>query len=84
MSSFSALVRPFYRPFSYRASRPTLGEKVVPIPQESLILSSPIVNGAVMFGRAKDQCGILVEPAPSHTIDPSDPVALPKFRNMIW
>lgn len=60
------------------------GEKVVPIPQEGLIVSSPMVNGAVMFGRAKNQCGVLIEPAPSHTIDPNDPVALPKFRNMIW
>ena len=60
------------------------GEKVVPIPQEGLIMSSPMVIGAVMFGREKNQCGILIEPAPSHAIDPTDPIALPKFRNMIW
>ncbi|EKM50221.1 uncharacterized protein PHACADRAFT_153694 [Phanerochaete carnosa HHB-10118-sp] len=60
------------------------GEKVVPIPQEGLIASSPMVHGAVMFGRARNQCGVLVEPSEGHAIDTNDAVALSVFRNMIW
>ena len=37
-----------------------------------------------MFGRGKNQCGILIEPRPEYAINPRDPVALPKFRNKIW
>lgn len=47
-------------------------------------MSSPVVAGAVMFGRGKNQCGILVEPRPEHAIDPSDTQALVTFRNQIW
>lgn len=61
-----------------------IGEKVVPIPQESLIASSPAVQSAVMFGRGKNQCGILVEPSPKHVIAPEDVQGLIRFRNMIW
>ncbi|KAH7890602.1 putative nonribosomal peptide synthetase [Phlebopus sp. FC_14] len=38
------------------------GEKAVPAPMESIITSSPILQGAVMFGRERNQVGILVEP----------------------
>ena len=43
-----------------------------------------MLTGAVMFGRAKNQCGILLEPAAQYAIDPNDKNELPKFRNMIW
>ena len=60
------------------------GMNVVPIPQEGVINASPLVGGAVMFGRGRTQCGILIEPAPEYAIDPNDPESLPEFRNKVW
>ena len=60
------------------------GEKVVPIPQEGRIGASPLAGGALMFGRARDQCGILIEPADGVYVDASDETSLAKFRNQIW
>ncbi|KZT20031.1 putative nonribosomal peptide synthetase [Neolentinus lepideus HHB14362 ss-1] len=60
------------------------GEKTVPGPMESTILSHPSIQGAVMFGRERDQVGILVEPKPQYAFDPSDKAALAAFRNKIW
>lgn len=62
----------------------SVGEKVVPIPQEGIITANPIVLGAVMFGRGRNQCGLLVEPRPEHAVDPNDPDALVAFRTKIW
>ena len=56
---------------------------VVPIPQEGIITASLMVNGAVMFGRGKTQCGILIEPRSGH--EPGEhETSLPEFRNKIW
>ncbi len=60
------------------------GEKIVPIPQEGHIVSSPLVAGAVMFGRGRPQAGIIVEPHPSHIVDTSDEAGIIAFRNKIW
>ena len=43
-----------------------------------------MVAGAVMFGRGRNQCGILIEPHSQYVIDPSDQSALVDFRNKIW
>lgn len=43
-----------------------------------------MVKGAVMFGRGREQAGILIEPAPQFEIDPNDEAALIDFRNKIW
>ncbi|GJE92564.1 acetyl-CoA synthetase-like protein [Phanerochaete sordida] len=59
-------------------------EKIVPIPQEGHITTSPMVSGAVMFGRGREQAGVLVEPTPKCAIDPGDDIALADFRNAIW
>ena len=56
----------------------------MPIPQEGAIVADPIVAGAVMFGRGKNQCGVLIEHRPEHAVDPHDPAALVEFRNKIW
>lgn len=66
------------------SNRRSLGEKVVPIPQEGIITASPLVSGAVMFGRGRNQCGLLVEPRPEHNVDPTDPDSLVAFRKKIW
>ena len=60
------------------------GEKTVPGPMEGVIMSSALVQGAVMFGRERNQVGVLLEPAPAHAIDPADEIALARFRNAIW
>lgn len=60
------------------------GEKVVPIPQEGLISSSPMASAAVMFGRGKNECGVLIEPSPAHTIDIDNITSVVQFRNEIW
>ncbi|KIJ16134.1 hypothetical protein PAXINDRAFT_76105 [Paxillus involutus ATCC 200175] len=62
------------------------GEKIVPTPIESIIRSSlsPLVKAALMFGRERNQVGILIEPHPEHAIDVNDEKAVVEFRNKIW
>jgi long-subunit acyl-CoA synthetase (AMP-forming) len=60
------------------------GEKVVPAPIESIINSSPLVKAALVFGRERNQVGILIEPRPEHAIDVNDEQAVVEFRNKIW
>ncbi|KAF7789161.1 hypothetical protein EIP86_000098 [Pleurotus ostreatoroseus] len=60
------------------------GEKIVPIPQEGHIMSDGMVAGAVMFGRGKNQSGILIEPHPDYAVDPKDEIAVAGFRNKVW
>ena len=56
----------------------------MPIPQERHLASHPLVADAVMFGRAKLQAGVLVDPAPQHLVDPNDMVAVSKYIDEIW
>ena len=56
----------------------------MPLPQEGRITADERVLGAVMFGRERDQCGVLIEPREPHAVDPTDPEALVAFRNKIW
>ncbi|EPQ57834.1 acetyl-CoA synthetase-like protein [Gloeophyllum trabeum ATCC 11539] len=60
------------------------GEKTVPSPMEGHILHNPLVQGTLMFGRGRDQVGILIEPHPAQAIDPKDEKAVIEFRNKIW
>ncbi|KAJ7626112.1 acetyl-CoA synthetase-like protein [Roridomyces roridus] len=55
------------------------GEKTVPGPMEDIILTSthPRIRGAVMFGRQRNQIGVLVEPA---TLVED----VEEFRNAFW
>jgi hypothetical protein len=55
------------------------GEKVVPAPMEKIIVSSPLVGGTLMFGRGRNQTGVLLEPRPG--VEVTD---LVEFRNKIW
>ena len=48
------------------------------------MLTSPLIQGAVMFGRSRLQPGILLEPSKGQEIDPNDEKELAKFRNAIW
>jgi long-subunit acyl-CoA synthetase (AMP-forming) len=60
------------------------GEKTVPTPMEGIIIGSPLLQGAVMFGRERNQVGVLVEPRPEHAVDVLDENAVAAFRNEIW
>ena len=65
-----------------RTDRP-IGEKIVPLPQEGRITSDVRISGAVMFGRGKSQCGILIEPRKEYALGPHDEVAIAKFKEDI-
>ena len=39
---------------------------------------------AIMFGRDRDQTGVLVELKPEFAIDPKNEKALAAVRNMLW
>ncbi|KAJ3994751.1 putative aminoadipate reductase [Lentinula boryana] len=60
------------------------GEKTVPAPFEDVVNKSPLIIGAIMFGRQRDQPGVLLEPSPENQIDVNDPAQLSSFRNKIW
>lgn len=86
-SSSSAPVRPPSRlPAPLPLTHARTGEKVVPLPQEGVLLANTTVPllSAVMFGREKNQVGVLLEPRPGHEVDGTDAAALSAFRNKIW
>lgn len=60
------------------------GEKTVPGPMESIINSSPMVEGVVMFGRQRNQVGILIEPRPEYRVDTRNDQAVQAFRDKVW
>ncbi|KAH7913622.1 putative aminoadipate reductase [Hygrophoropsis aurantiaca] len=60
------------------------GEKTVPAPMEGVIGANPIVGGTAMFGRERNQVGILIEPRPGYEIDIDDQKQVAEFRNKIW
>lgn len=60
------------------------GEKTNPGPLENMLMHDPHVKGAVMFGRGRFYCGVLVEPKEEYAFDPSDTNKLAEFRNLIW
>lgn len=60
------------------------GEKTVPGPMEDIMTASPLVIGAVMFGRERNQVGVLIEPNPQYKLDSKDEEQIAKFRNSLW
>ncbi|KAG1750096.1 putative aminoadipate reductase [Suillus lakei] len=60
------------------------GEKTVPAPMESIIGANPYVNGTVIFGRGRNQVGILIEPRAGCEFDVDDEKHLSEFRNRVW
>ncbi|KAJ7339755.1 hypothetical protein DFH08DRAFT_915701 [Mycena albidolilacea] len=60
------------------------GEKTVPGPMQDIIMSSPDIIGAVMFGRERPQAGVLIETTPELQIDVHDATQLDELRNKIW
>lgn len=60
------------------------GEKTTPTPMENVIKSSGLAQDVVMFGRERNQTGILIEPRPSEVINVDDLDQVATFRNKIW
>ncbi|KAJ3994744.1 putative aminoadipate reductase [Lentinula boryana] len=60
------------------------GEKTVPHPIEYAVMRSPLIREAVMFGRQRNQAGILIEPSPGNEIDVDNENEVSQFRNKIW
>lgn len=44
----------------------------------------PLVQDSIVFGNGKFQNGVLVQPTPESSIDPSNEGAVAMFRNLIW
>lgn len=51
---------------------------------ESILVQDPLVQAVVMFGNGRVNAGVLVEPVPEHSFDPTDQQKLATFRAMIW
>ncbi|KAJ6514511.1 hypothetical protein C8R47DRAFT_962145, partial [Mycena vitilis] len=60
------------------------GEKTVPGPMEDTMVAHPLIAGAVMFGRERNQVGVLIEPTPRYNVDPEDEQQVAEYRNLIW
>ncbi|KAF8215639.1 hypothetical protein K438DRAFT_1926187 [Mycena galopus ATCC 62051] len=60
------------------------GEKTVPGPMEDIMLASQFITGAVMFGRERNQIGVLIEPAQQYELELTDEQQIVNFRNLIW
>ncbi|KZT66300.1 acetyl-CoA synthetase-like protein [Daedalea quercina L-15889] len=60
------------------------GEKTNPGPLESMLNQDPHVQASVMFGRARFQAGVLVDPKPQFKFDPANEKQVAEFRNKIW
>ncbi|KAE9392236.1 putative aminoadipate reductase [Gymnopus androsaceus JB14] len=60
------------------------GEKTVPQPFEECVIKSPLITGVVMFGRQRDQPGVLLEPSSGNEVDINDQAQVSGFRNKIW
>ncbi|KAJ7052189.1 acetyl-CoA synthetase-like protein [Mycena amicta] len=62
------------------------GEKVVPGPMEDIINASPLIAGAVMFGRERNHVGLLVEPSASYDrqVKLKAPLDVEAFRTAVW
>ncbi|KAJ7641940.1 male sterility protein-domain-containing protein, partial [Roridomyces roridus] len=86
-SSPSSLVEPhaFIRPLPslHRWSTVSLSSRPRRTPSRTHD-ESPYIRGAIMFGRERNQIGVLIEPHPQQKVDPSDEKQLAEFRNLIW
>ncbi|KAG5723416.1 L-aminoadipate-semialdehyde dehydrogenase large subunit [Termitomyces sp. T112] len=60
------------------------GEKTIPGPMEVIITSNPLVQEAIIFGRERDQTGVLIELRSGRNLDIGDHTELARLRNQIW
>ncbi|KAF8655498.1 hypothetical protein AX16_003028 [Volvariella volvacea WC 439] len=60
------------------------GEKTVPAPMEDVITSNPMVQATILFGRAHDIIGALIELTSAYQVDPSDAAAIEDVKTKLW
>ncbi|KAF5351512.1 hypothetical protein D9758_007194 [Tetrapyrgos nigripes] len=60
------------------------GEKTNPGPIESILVTDPNIDGAIMFGRSKFYAGVIIAPSPDKVFDPQDTEKLAEYRSLIW
>ncbi|KAE9392424.1 acetyl-CoA synthetase-like protein [Gymnopus androsaceus JB14] len=60
------------------------GEKTVPQPFEECVNKSPLITAVVMFGRQRDQPGVLLEPSSGNEVGMNDQAQVSDFRNKLW
>ncbi|KAF8959299.1 hypothetical protein BDZ97DRAFT_1922992 [Flammula alnicola] len=58
--------------------------KTNPLPIENMIVKSPYISAAVMFGRARFQPGVLILPPSDYILDRSDRNHLDDYLSLIW
>jgi hypothetical protein len=51
---------------------------------EAGLTSSPYISGAVMFGRARFQTGVLIAPSSEHKFGTTDVERTKEYINLIW
>ena len=49
-----------------------------------MLNQDPLIESAVIFGRGRFQCGVLVQPSREHAFDSSDTEKLIQYRKGIW
>ncbi|KAF8160222.1 hypothetical protein K438DRAFT_1985842 [Mycena galopus ATCC 62051] len=59
-------------------------EKTVPGPMEDIVMGSPYVATAVMFGQGRAQAGILIEIPPNLQVDVRTDSQLTELRDKVW
>jgi hypothetical protein len=60
------------------------GEKVRPTQLEHHVSQDPLVRGAVVFGNAKFQLGLLIEVVSHYSLDLTSPAAVSAYIDHIW
>ncbi|KAJ7450213.1 hypothetical protein FB451DRAFT_1286443 [Mycena latifolia] len=60
------------------------GKKTMPAPMEDIVLTSPLVSGAVIFGWGRTHDGILIELISSLLFDLENTTNVADLRNKIW
>jgi len=59
-------------------------EQTNPRPLEKFLEEDPRIRSAMIFGRGKFNCGLLVQPALDFLLDTEDESKVESFKEMIW
>lgn len=73
------------QPYSYRlVGSLTSADHKANFLLELALSDNPLVNDAVVVGRARNQVGVIIELVNGFEIDTRDDEAVANFRNLIW
>lgn len=51
---------------------------------EELVIQNPLVERVVLFGRERDQPGLLIQPVLGYELDSADENVVSIYKNNIW